>query len=129
LPFFQPIAHVARLDHQLLHHVIRVSLETPSPLAGIRRQAFRGDHCIDRLQLRRLRALRTVLALFACLLSALRFLVHSARLDQRLALVALQAPDLFLQLFYLLLAPHDDSQQLLHQGRQLRFGYLGQFRL
>ena len=23
----------------------------------------------------------------------------------------------------------DDSQQLLHQGRQLRFGYLGQFRL
>ena len=104
LPFFQPIAEVARLDHQILHHVIRVPFETPSLLAGIRRQAFRGNHLIDRFQLRCLRTLRTALALFAWLLSSLRFLVHSAWLDERLALVTLQASDLFLLLFYLLLA-------------------------
>jgi hypothetical protein len=128
LPLLQPITDAARLDHQVLHHVIRVPLETPSLLAGLRRQALRGDHFIDRLQLRRLRALRTALALFACLLS-LRFPVHPARLDGRLALVALQASDLFLQLFYLLLLAQNDLQQLLHQGCQLRFGDLGQFRL
>lgn len=130
LPFFQPIADVARLDHPLLHPVIRIPLETPSLLAGIRRQAFWGDHFIDRVQLRRLRTLRASLTLFAFLSSpCLRFLVHSARLDRRLAFVSLQASDLFLQFVYLLLLVQDDSQQLLHPGRQLRLGYLGQFRL